>query len=202
MQSTAFCLLFLFVFSAVPLTAFSDEPLFPYEDHTTQLWGYRNSTGRVRISPQFLVAEEYSPLGIAAVADASGWKYIDSKGKTLIRPFVFDNGPDPFQEGLARFKEGRKFGFFDERIRVVIPPRFDFAAPFSEGLAGFCEGCQENPQEEHTSYEGGFWGFIDKSGRIVIPPKFEEVHSFEQGRAWVKLHGSWILIDKEGDIVQ
>jgi len=30
---------------------------------------------------------------------------IDKKGKVLIRPYLYDNGPDPFQEGLARSQQ-------------------------------------------------------------------------------------------------
>lgn len=179
-------------------TAFAMEALSPFEDPVTQLWGYRNARGAVVIKPRFTVAQPFSRGGIAAVADHSGWKYINRQGKTLIRPYLLDNGPDPFQEGLARFTEVGKVGFFNERGKIVIPARFTFAAPFSEGRAAFCQGCRERPEGEHRSVGGGLWGFIDRKGRIVITPMYEKADSFRQGKARVMRNGHWIAIDRQG----
>ena len=179
-------------------TAFAMEPLFPFEDPTTHLWGYLNARGAVVIAPRFSVAQDFSNRGIAAVADESGWKLIDRKGRVLIRPYLLDNGPDPFQEGLARFKEAGKFGFFNERGKVIIPARFAFAAPFSEGRAVFCQGCRELAEGEHRSMQGGLWGFIDRKGRIVITPRFDKAESFQRGKARAMLNGRWITIDPHG----
>jgi hypothetical protein len=179
-------------------TAFAAEVLSPFEDPGTQLWGYRNPRGAVVIAPRFSVAQDFSERGIAAVADESGWKFIDRKGRVLIRPYLLDNGPDPFQDGLARFREAGKFGFFDERGKLVIAARFAFAAPFSEGRAVFCQGCREQAEGEHHSMQGGLWGFIDRKGKIVITPRFDKADSFHQGKARVMLNGRWITIDRQG----
>ncbi len=174
-------------------------PLVPFEDPTTQRWGYRDARGAVVVAPRFTVAQEFSPGGIAAVADAAGWRIIDRRGKVLIRqPYLVDNGPDPFEQGLARFREGGRVGFFDERGTVVIPARFDFVTPFSEGRAAFCEGCRERAEGEHRSVQGGRWGFIDRKGAVVVAPRFTAADSFEQGRARVVEDGRPILIDPQG----
>jgi hypothetical protein len=178
------------------------EALLPFEDQTTHLWGYRASGGTVIIEPRFFVADRFSVHGIAAAADESGWQYIDGQGSVVIRPFVFDNGPDPFREGLARFKSGEQFGFFDERGRVVISPQFDFAAPFADGLAAFCEGCEVYAEGEHSRYEGGVWGFINKQGTVVLTPKYAAAESFALGQAKVMLNGRWIIINRNGDPIQ
>lgn len=174
----------------------------PFEDPVTHLWGYRDPNGFVVIKPRFTVARDFSVQGLAAVADQSGWKFIDRKGKVLIKPYLLDNGPDPFQEGLARFKKAGKIGFFDERGRIVIPPRFEFAAPFSEDRAAFCRGCREVSEGEHRTLKGGSWGFIDKIGRIVISPRFQKAKPFEQGKAEVMHNGHWMLIDKKGEPIR
>jgi hypothetical protein len=189
-------LLAIFLFSMG--TAFAAEVLSPFEDPGTHLWGYRNPRGAVVIAPRFSVAQDFSNRGIAAVADDSGWKYINRQGKTIIRPYLLDNGPDPFREGLARFKEAGKFGFFNERGKVIIPARFAFAAPFSEGRAVFCQGCRELAEGEHRYMQGGLWGFIDRKGRIVITPRFDKAESFQRGKARVMLNGRWITIDPHG----
>ncbi len=202
MRSLGFLFVLVAALSSWMGAASAAESLSPFEDPTTHLWGYRNAAGSVVIKPQFTVAQEFSAHGIAAVADDSGWQYIDRKGKVRIRPFLFDNGPDPFQEGLARFKKGGRVGFFDERGRVVIPPRFDFVVPFAEGRAAFCQGCREEQEGEHGTLVGGLWGFIDRKGRIVIAPTFEKADSFEGGKARVMRKGRWVAIDKKGTPVR
>jgi hypothetical protein len=62
-------------------------------------------------------------------------------------------------------------GFIDETGLIVIPPTFEAAKPFSEGLAAVAVD--------------GKWGFIDESGAIVIPPTWQEVGPFSNERAAV-----------------
>ena len=161
-------------------------------------WGYRDAGGKVVIPPRYQVAQEFSPEGIAAVVDESGWAYINAAGKVVIRPLAVDNGPDYFQEALARFKRAGKIGFFDRSGKVVIQPAFAYAMPFSEGMAAVCEGCVEKQEAEHRSISGGRWGFIDRRGRQVIPLQFEAAGSFQNGRARVKRGGQWRQILKDG----
>jgi hypothetical protein len=174
----------------------AQERFIPFEQGGK--WGYQNANGKVAIPPRFSVANEFSPEGIAPVVDEQGWAYIDVRGKILIRPFIVDNGPDYFQEGLARFVESGKFGFFNQKGQVVIQPRFDFAAPFSEGLAAYCTGCQMKPEGEHRLVEGGIWGYMDPKGKAAITPRFEATENFASGKARVKLEGQWMAIDKKG----
>ncbi len=161
-------------------------------------WGYKAAGGRVVIEPRFTVAQEFSPEGIAAVVDERGWAYIDPQGRILVRPVVVDNGPDDFEEGLARFRDGGRVGFFDKNGKIAIPAKFAFALPFSEGLSAVCEGCREQPEGEHTVVTGGKWGFIDAHGAVAIPLQFEKAEKFERGRAKVKSAGKWKYIDKKG----
>jgi len=166
------------------------------------IWGYRSEDGRVVIEPRYDVAQPFSENGIAAVADSGGWSYIDPTGRTVVRPYVYDNGPDPFGEGLARCVVGGKVGFFDERGRVVIEPQFDFASPFHEGLAAVCNGCREIKEDEHRRVEGGTWGYINPTGNIVIPLEFDSASDFEGGRAIVSTTGRKLTIDRSGKPVE
>jgi hypothetical protein len=164
-------------------------------------WGYKTAQGKVVIEPRFAVAKAFSPEGIAAVVDGEGWAYIDRSGRIVIRPFVFDNGPDYFAEDLARFTVDGKFGFFDKRGRAVIQPRFSFAKSFSEGRAAVCDGCRDVAEGEHRRVQGGRWGFINRAGDLVIPLQFEEAGNFEKGRARVKHGGHWKYIDRKGAVM-
>lgn len=176
-------------------TAAAQHPV-PFEKDGQ--WGYKNPGGRVVIPPRFKLAEPFSSEGLAAVVDARGWAYIGPSGGVVIRPLVVDNGPDYFREDLARFRRDGKVGFFDRTGKVVLQPEFDFAMPFSEGLAAVCQGCREVAAGEHTALEGGTWGFIDRRGLLVIPLQFERVESFKDGRARVRSSGQWKQIDRNG----
>ena len=178
--------------------ALAMESIFPFEDPDSHLWGYKDVGGTVLIAPCYSVAQDFSPEGIAAVADQSGWMYIDTKAKVLIRPLILDNGPDPFQEGLARFGDKGKIGFFDQTGKVIIDPKFDFILPFYDGLAAFCQGCKEQQEGEYHSVVGGKWGFINTKGKIVIAPKYEKADPFEQGKARVILNGRPLTINNHG----
>lgn len=178
-----------------PLERFSAAP------DDTGPFGYREPGGRVVIEPIYDLAEEFTPEGIAAVADDQGFAYIDRTGRVLVRPFNFDNGPDPFEDGLARFVEQGKFGFFDTHARVVIPARFDFACSFSEGLACFCVGCTIDKSDEHGVIRGGRWGYIDRSGAVVIPVEFDGPSYFTDGEASVRRGGVQLTIDRKGKVI-
>lgn len=137
--------------------------LVPFEKN--QLWGYQDRQGRVVIPARYKLADEFTRHGLAMVLDQKGWLYINSQGKELIRPFIFDNGPDYFQEGLARFVRDNKFGYFDQTGKIVIAPQFDFAYPFENGQAKVGYGCRFIKNGEHQEVVGGVWTEIDKQGR-------------------------------------
>ena len=186
----------LFLFGL--LQAPNERPV-PFEQG--EYWGYKDGAGAVVIAPRYHSAGEFSDSGIAAVADENGWAFINSKGAILVRPYVFDNGPDYFSEGLARFVVDGKFGFFDERGRVVIPHRFDFAEPFHAGLAVFCEKCTREREGEHAAVKGGKWGYVDRRGRVVIPAQYDEAHPAETGRVRVRAGSEWKTLDTRGRAV-
>lgn len=132
---------------------------------------FRNDEEETLVPARFYVADCFLETGIAAVADEVGWAYIDLSGNVVLRPYVFDNGPDQFVDGLARFVKDRKMGFFDIRGRVTIGAQFEFVEPFANGRAKFCSGCAKNYAGEHWTVTGGVWGVIDRQGRPIGPPQ-------------------------------
>jgi hypothetical protein len=62
----------------------------------------------------------------------------------------------------------------NENGTVVIAAKFDFALPFSEGLAAYCVGCKPVSQGEYHQMEGGKWGYINKTGEIVVNPEYDK----------------------------
>jgi hypothetical protein len=152
--------------------------------------GVRDNQGQVVIPPTYwLMGNEPGDVekgqvivlmdtGATQPASAMHFNYnvraFDRNGKLLYHPFWYDNGPDYFMEGLARFVENEKMGYVDFWGKKVIPARYDFTAPFVNGLAAACTGCTYQvyrpKDEEHCcGYGGGQWTIIDRQGRELLP---------------------------------
>lgn len=163
------------------------------------LMGYRTEEGEVVIPPRFVHADLFGDDGLASVLRESGWTWIDESGNPLVETaLTFDIGPDPFVEGLARFSEEGRVGFFDKKGRVVIPARYDFAYEMSDGLAVFCQGCTREYHGEHYRMVGGQWGMIDREGRDVVAATYDEIlPSGDQG--YIAVRGTrTVRLDREG----
>ncbi len=97
-------------------------------------------------------------------------------------------------EGMIRVWSARKEGFIDAAGKLVIPPRFDQSAEFSEGLARVFQ----------SAPGGGRFGYIDKSGKMVIAPRFATAEAFSDGLALVREEGpdaGTVFIDATGKVV-
>ncbi len=66
-----------------------------------------------------------------------------------------------------------RFGFVDHRETLVIPPRFDDVAPFSEDRAAVKVGAR--------------WGYIDRDGHWIVRPRFSAASDFKGGEAQATL---------------
>jgi hypothetical protein len=185
--------------ASAPSAAAAPAPagaLTPFEEG--ERWGYKDATGKVVLPPRYRMAYEFNASGTAQALDDQGWACIDAQGKVLLRPYLFDNGPDYPAEGFFRFVEGGKVGFTDESCQPLIPAQFDFAAPFQENLAAVCQGCKAVKDGEHSRMEGGRWGYIDKKGALVVPLELQAAEPFEAGKASVQKDGKRYTIDAKG----
>ncbi len=68
---------------------------------------------------------------------------------------------------MALFKKGNKYGFIDKKGRVTIPPIYDQAFPFVNGLA-------------YVDLSGKV-GYIDKKGEVIIPIKYNQLWFESEG---------------------
>lgn len=101
----------------------------------------------------FVLISVFSPIveGSSLQQDDQGWVYVNDQGEPILRPFIYDNGPDYFEEGLARFVSKGKMGFHDQALKIQIPARYDFAFPFVDGYAKVGMNCKFIPEGEHRS---------------------------------------------------
>lgn len=75
---------------------------------------------------------------------------------------------------LFPIEKNGKAGYINVTGKLVIPPKFDEAWRFSEGLA--------------PVRLGEDWGYIDKTGRFAIKPQFFEAGKFSGGFAQVGIY--------------
>lgn len=80
-----------------------------------------------------------------------------------------------------------KYGYKDEKGKVIIQPKYDLAYPLSEGMAAF--------------RLNGKYGYVDQHGREVFPPKYDSTWKFIGGLAAVRLGDKFGFIDKTGKVV-
>ncbi len=118
--------------------------------------------------------------------------------------------------------ENGKWGYINPQGKTVIPPQFDYALPFSEGMGriadknrryGFVNTSGKvvvSPKFVYADdFTGGLarvrlgdrYGFIDKNGRFAVSPRFEYAENLREERALVKENGLYGFIDNNGKIV-
>ena len=136
------------------------------------LIGFKKSNGEIVIPPKYIFAYDFTNKGLASVIKEGGnWTRINKKGFVVEVPYVVDNAPDTYSEGLARFvsEDTHRVGFSDEKGNAIIPPKYDWASPFKNGKAIVCIECYPQIDIEYTQYLGGKWGAINRNGEVIVP---------------------------------
>lgn len=181
----------------------SKDYLIAYVDTTSEqeLIGYKNTTGEVVIKAEFIYTYTDTFYFMAIVLKNGEWLGIDREQKIILKPFIYDNGPDYIEEGLFRFVENEKIGFATIDGEKIIEAKYDFASPFENGLSEYTLG-------GHKEYENGgeywFWtggyenGFMNKTGQ-----KFTKVTALKDNKreAWTK-NNKHVLLDTKGEIIK
>jgi hypothetical protein len=164
-------------------------------------WGYINEKGVIIVSPQYATAGAFKD-GLALVKDfANELMYINTDGKVAINlktglTWAFPEGlypiciiSDEYNDQIVGGsynldvlgKRTVKFGYIDGTMQFKIPPKFQSAYLFSEGLAAV--------------RLGNMWGYINNTGNVVIDPQYFQCLDFSDGLAAV-----YALIDLSNDI--
>jgi hypothetical protein len=187
------------------------DPYFVYEDPQTHLFGFKNTEGDIVIPAEFNQAFFDDQQGyftpenkqegkfLAPVVKNGHWFRITKDGKTRIETVFHDNGADYYEEGLARFIErtpkGIKVGFYNKKGEIIIPARYDFAAPFRGGYALVANGCwkelfKAGPKDNDHIKKWGHYPPIESGGNIPV-----NYNSYSYGNL---VGGQWSIIDPSG----
>ncbi|KAI7250340.1 hypothetical protein KC345_g11667 [Hortaea werneckii] len=163
--------------------------------------GFINRAGKVVIPAIYNRVYDFSD-GLAKVAGGTT-SYIDHNGKTVIKAVPGLQNSDSFSSGLAavsvRTASGGKSvirtGFIDTKGKWAIKPIYDYASPFSEGVA--------------TATLNGKSGLIDTKGNWILKPQYSGgsgfVGQFHDGYILLTLSGKYDytqrLVDANGNII-
>ncbi len=159
-------------------------------------WGFIDKKGALVIAPQFgrrgeflffqdgraLVAikggkSEKEPFADGFASANGELRYIDRDGKFLPGTWFIVGPGQEFHEGLTKAQiNHKKYGYIDEKGKLVIADQFDDAEEFSEGMAAV--------------KLGDLWGYIDKTGKVVIKPEFGYVQDFSEGLAYAEVRNA------------
>jgi serine/threonine-protein kinase len=94
------------------------------------------------------------------------------------------------KNSLLPVRLGGKWGYINKSGTVVVAPQFDYAMPFSSGLALVV-----------TNAKIPNIGYLRESGQIAIKPQFWRVNAFSEGLAVVESCGQYGFINTKGHVV-
>lgn len=173
-------------------------------DRSESKTGYIDKSGKYIVEPTLILGEDFAEgfakVGIpASNSGSSFWPaLIDKTGKVVMKQYY---EVDRFSEGLAPATRCRdcKYGYIDSTGNFVIPPQFDYAGMFSNGLARI--GIEQYPAG--SNYTEKKYGYIDKTGAVVIAATFERGGGgFSGNLAHAAIQGKGdCYINKSGKIV-
>ena len=119
--------------------------------------------------------------------------YVDEETKAPVIEPRFRAAGDFSEEGLAPVQFFRKWGYIDKTGATVIPPQYDYAQEFVDGVAPVA-------MEIENSFEFK-WTYIDTNGTPLWGVDFEEAMPFSDGLAAVMRDGLWGYINPDGEVV-
>lgn len=117
------------------------------------------------------------------------------------------------KDELIPFESGDKFGYRTVLGDIKIPPQFENAGPFKEGMGkvGEYKGTWYYKGMPRHTY---FWGYINEIGETLIDCKYINTYPFYEGvtlvqnpdpenlhHKWSTKEARWCLIDKKGQKV-
>jgi hypothetical protein len=189
------------------------------------MYGFIDRQAKLAIQPQFLPAEEFSddPSNLPLGGLGSDWVYFDRTGKVVIRiskgPHLED--PDLFANGRLRVKDGFTWGYKDASGAWAIPPKYNDAENFKDGLARVQEGDKwividvhgkTVPQDKKKIHiigpyseslalatDNGLTGWVDAQEHLAFPMrKYQKAFNFSSGLARFQMDDLYGYLDKSG----
>lgn len=147
---------------------------------------------------------------LAAFFDKSGNQLTDylydtypvTDPKTKQKTYKFGYYDGDGKSDLVPFSRGKKYGYINPYGTEVIPPKYDYAYGFYNGIARICA---EGILSEYGMYVNGKYGFIKENGEEILPPDSYWVGSAEYDYGYaVGTNGitDTVLVDRYGNVAR
>ncbi len=114
----------------------------------------------------------------------------NQRQQPIIRPVRGEPSVEPvhLHPASVKTKRGGKWGYIDDKGRMVLSPRWEDAGDFqANGLA--------------VVQEKGKSGVIHRSGTYVVPPRYGSISTFSEGRAAAIDDQGFRVIDEQGRVL-
>jgi len=177
-------LVVLLVMLAVVLTG-CDKQTLPAEDYLKDVIGSKLSTTLENgLSDATASISEVASQTSDNLQQPPGIKVLSVTKTDAIDYALYSDGIFTVYNG--DFKNGQKYGFIRADGTEITNYIYDYASPFSEGLACVCQN--------------GKYGFIDTDGNTALPLIYDNASYFSEGLAYFEIGDEYGFINKKGDV--
>jgi len=155
-----------------------------------------NLYGVIRPSGEELIPAQYNFISYSEgvfILQLNDKKKLLSTNNETLTPWYDEI--DLFFGGLARAKQGNKYGYLNTKGKVVLPFVYDDADDFNDS------------KKAMVKYKGK-WGMIDNLGNTIIPFEYEQAEPYtKSNEEWEDYYyilikkGREVNIDKEGNLL-
>jgi hypothetical protein len=185
-----YCLLLVFV-----ITSCGEDNREVIEDENTQLEESQynvtiNGVEYYRVIP---FSENVSNIVYATTKKDDSLKsftyILNTESNNIVgEMYVFDNGGDYFNNGVARFRKNDKVGLINKFGEVVLKPIYDEVWAINNGYARVGNNCKKTVEDEHATTTCKKYGLIDSLGNEVLPVIYDDIHL---GMLSMSLDSNW-----------
>src|ERR1700752_655624 len=163
-------------------------------------YGFIDTTGRIVFETDASPSEKGFSSGVAVLLakNSASHYFIDRLGRFITGYYLY---AEDCTEGLCAVKmESGQWGFVDTSGETVIKGQYDWAKPFSNGIARVGVLTASADIRNDGATRDSKMGFIDRNGKAITPMKFDTGADFSDGLAQVKLDNKWGYINQSGEI--
>ncbi|MYL34901.1 DUF3298 domain-containing protein [Pontibacillus yanchengensis] len=149
-----------------------DVAVFSQKTEAGTLYGYLNKKGEEAIPAQYLFAEGFKERKALVKIHENQYALLNKEGKLLYTypyPYVGQRG-----DGLLAFQRDTdgKYGYINERGKVVLETQYDGAQAFRDGRAVV------NRIDDYLYY----YGLINKSGKKIVDIEYNDIEQLGENR--------------------